>query len=333
MPRLHRRELLSNFENALSEGGWNYLHLPETERPARYIVYKGDKKIRVSLYIWNLTHGGGNRSVDEYRIQATGLPNSQFEPEIGGKTLILGWWVESSIFAGFDYRRHSGPLGSSPSFQIKMDALRKAQLLRFATYNKSNGELCVAFRPSFLGDYIENLEPIHDCGESNAEVSILDEISESPDSVADEKIQQAIPERRAYAIIETKRALRAIDFRDRVLTAYGHQCAFCGIQLNLIDGSHILPAAHPDSTDETSNGLALCTLHHRAYDRGLVSFNTDYNTQINESLVEELRFLRRANGLDWFKENIRQVIATPPDRRDWPKREFVEMANALRGWG
>jgi putative restriction endonuclease len=85
------------------------------------------------------------------------------------------------------------------------------------------------------------------------------------------------------------RALRALDFRERVLDAYRNRCAMCGIQLRLLEGAHILPVAEPASTDETANGVALCALHHRAYDRSLVTFDPEYHVHVNEERVEELR--------------------------------------------
>lgn len=111
MPRLSKPDLLEKVEEAYRLGGWNVLYLSEPgEHPARYRVYKDHVSETVQVYIWNISHGGGPRSAAEYRIQITGLGSDRFEPEIGGKTLILGWWPNEEVFAGFDYRRHSGLL-------------------------------------------------------------------------------------------------------------------------------------------------------------------------------------------------------------------------------
>jgi putative restriction endonuclease len=42
------------------------------------------------------------------------------------------------------------------------------------------------------------------------------------------------------------------------------------LPLKLPDAAHIVPVTFPDSTDEVTNGLGLCRLHHGAYDNGLL---------------------------------------------------------------
>ena len=332
MARPTKKQLLKHVENSFAESGWNYFYLSGSgDHPARFHIYRNDQRFMVRVYIWNLTHGGGAaRPQDEYRIQITGFDH--FEPEPEGVTLILGWWDDAGVFAGFDYRRHSGILGSSPSIQIREPALRTAAINGFAPYNKGSGELAIAFRPDFIGAYIENIEHLHDCGKTSSDREILMKIANEPDSVQDEEIETNVTRKRRYAITSTRRALRDINFRDRVLTAYKHRCAFCGIQLKLLDGAHILPASHPASNDLTSNGIALCALHHRAYDRSLITFDPSFRTKMNSQKIHELKETGHDGGLRNFSKNIRSILILPPDRRDRPRRDFVQKANRIRGW-
>lgn len=331
MARLSKAQLLHVVENAIRESGWNFLYLsPTGTHPAQYHVYRDDQSYRTRVYVWNLTPGGQNRPKDEWRIQVTGI--KRFEPESEGKTLILGWWDETGVFAGFDIIRHMGELGSSPSIQLREAALHQAVVNGFAPHNKGNGELAIAFRPDFLASYIENLESLHECGQAAGEIEVLRRIGQSPAAVDDGDIEGNIAQPRRYAVISTKRALREIDFRDRVLTAYGQRCAMCGIQLQLLDGAHILPAAHPESTDGTDNGVALCALHHRAFDRAFVTFGPDFRIHMNREMTEELQATDHANGLDAFEQLLRPILALPPDKKDRPAHQFIEMANRLRGW-
>jgi putative restriction endonuclease len=225
-----------------------------------------------------------------------------------------------------------GHLGQSPSIQVGLAALQSAVPNRFAAYRKNTGELVIAFRPDFIGTYAENLEALHDTGAVRGEVALLDRIATAPDDVADDEITAAVARPRRYAVTETRRALRALDFTDRVLSAYGHRCAMCGIQLRLLEGAHILPVPEPGSTDETANGIALCVLHHRAYDRGLITFGPDYAIHLNEARVAELRAANLHGGLRKFRENLREVIEVPAEKGSRPRREFVERANFLRRW-
>lgn len=331
MVRLAKSQLLHIVENAIRESGWNFLYLsgPGTH-PARYRMYRDNRSHSVRAYIWNLTHGGQHRPEDEWRIQVTGI--DRFEPEIGGKTLILGWWDQAGIFAGFDLTRHSTEFGASPSIQLREAALHRAVVHGFAPHNKGSGELAIAFRPDFLASYVENLESLHACGQAADEVEVLRQIGEDPEAVGDEEIEQEVAEPRRFAVFATKHALREIDFRDRVLTAYGHRCAMCGMQLRLLDGAHILPAAHPDSTDGTDNGVALCALHHRAFDGAFVTFDSDFKIHVNREMSEHFKASDRSGGLEAFENALRSILILPPNKKDRPASAFIDAANNLRGW-
>lgn len=333
MARLSKVDLLRQVENGFEAGGWTVLHLTAAgEHPARYRISLGDLKFTVCTYIWNITHGGGPRNATEYRIQITGLRPNRFVPELGSKTLVLGYWENEGVFAGFDLQFHARSLGGSPSFQVGEAALLDANQQRFAVHRKNNGELVIAFRADFIGNYVEHLEALHAIGRQPAEVDFLSELAENPDALDYSDIEAAIADPRRHAIVQTRRALRALDFSDRVLTAYSHQCAICGIQLRLLDGAHILPVSESGSTDETSNGVALCTLHHRAYDRGLITFDREYRVHLNNRRVRALVDAGRDGKLPEFKAALRRTIHLPPDRRDRPDQGLVGQANVLRGW-
>src|SRR6266496_904566 len=281
MARHNKYDLLEKIVSAVNDSGWNVAYLEDIKQHPFYLqVYRDNESYRVKIYVWHLTHGGGKaRPKDEYRIQITGV--DQFEPLQGGKTLILGYWKEVDVFAGFDVRKHLGRLGSSPSIQIREDALRKAYINGFEPRDKGNKEVAIAFRPDFFVDYLQSLEPLHDFGQSTKDLSVLSEIAQNPEiNVADIQIQNVA---RKTTVVSVSKKLRDVSFRKRVLTAYSFHCAVCGIQLKLVEAAHIIPVNHDNGTDETRNGLALCALHHKAYDQGLITVVEDYSVQINRN--------------------------------------------------
>ena len=174
--RRHQKgPLLDLIVQSLYDDGWNvtYLHDPQFH-PFILRIYKDEIKVDVRIYVWNLTHGGGAaRAADEYRIQITGV--DQFEAQENGLTLILGWWEQGGVFAGFDYNFHNGVLGNSPSIQIREEALRTAYINGFATWEKDNNEIAIAVRPDFLGEYIKNLTGLHSFGQSENDREVLKE--------------------------------------------------------------------------------------------------------------------------------------------------------------
>ncbi len=333
MPRIPKRELLRRFELAIQDAGARLIYRSRPgEHPASYtIVHRDGRTSRVLVYIWNMTHGGGAaRPAHEYRIQITGIPG--FDNPPGEKTLILGWSEDFEVFAGFDYRRHAGTLGASPSMQISQDALRAAQLRGFAPNAKGNGETAIAFRPDFAAAYVEHLAALHDTGGVPAEAAILEKISEDPAAVPDADIDAAVAPARRVEIVETRRAARDAQFRRKVLRAYENRCAVCGVQLRLLDAAHVLPVDQPGSTDDTNNGVALCALHHRAYDRALIAFDPTYAIQVNKKQVDELTSLSLAGGLRQFQAGLKPSLILPADPRDYPRKAFIAAANKARGW-
>ncbi|NJP06837.1 MAG: HNH endonuclease [Chloroflexaceae bacterium] len=68
---------------------------------------------------------------------------------------------------------------------------------------------------------------------------------------------------------------RSTGFRRAIVSAYKHTCAVCRIRIVTPDGRTAVSAAHiiPWSishNDDPRNGLALCGLHHWAFDQGLI---------------------------------------------------------------
>ncbi|NOT03658.1 MAG: HNH endonuclease [Anaerolineales bacterium] len=330
MGRHNKYDLLEKLVSAVNDSGWNVAYLEDIKQHPFYLqVYRDNESCRVKIYIWHLTHGGGKaRPKDEYRIQITGV--DKFEPLQGGKTLILGYWKEADVFAGFDVRKHLGKLGASPSMQIREDALRKAYVNGFEPCDKGNKEVAIAFRPDFFVDYLQSLEPLHDFGQSTKDISVLSEVAQNPEiNIANIQIQNVA---RKTTVVSVSKKLRDASFRKRVLTAYSFHCAVCGVQLKLVEAAHIIPVNHDNGTDETRNGLALCALHHKAYDQALITIAENYSVQISRSRVSELQSQRMSDGLAKFSQDLRPIIILPPAISDRPHAEYIRIANSARGW-
>ena len=94
--------------------------------------------------------------------------------------------------------------------------------------------------------------------------------------------------RRRYVTTVARRRLHQRAFRERVLLAYRHQCAACHLRHDeLLDAAHIIPDADPEGEPIISNGLALCRLHHAAFDRFFIGLRPDYVIQVRPDLLEE----------------------------------------------
>jgi putative restriction endonuclease len=79
-------------------------------------------------------------------------------------------------------------------------------------------------------------------------------------------------------------------FRDVVLLAYEHRCAFCGYEGRLGTATIGLDAAHLrwhtlDGPDTVENGLGLCTLHHKLLDQGALGIQSDHTVAVSQHFV------------------------------------------------
>lgn len=320
------KQLLEQILRGVDEGGWQALIL-DSQKPFRLRLFRGDDKgFDVRIYIWNCTHGGGAaRAKDEYRVQLTGVVPIVATGEV---TLLLGWHSGYEVFVGFDIKKHDGQASQSPSIQVKEDTLQNAHSRAFAIYRRQNGEIAIAFRPEFLVEYALNAASLHSTGKAAADISLLNSL----DTLTESQISAVKNQQRQIVLSQIARKYRATDFRKRVLGSYDHCCAFCGVQLELIDAAHIIPVAASTSTDETKNGIALCKLHHTAFDRNLLSFNERYKIEVSDSEVSRLAAANLVGGLREFKRQLLTAIILPNDRRDYPPPQYIEEARKVRNW-
>jgi putative restriction endonuclease len=72
-------------------------------------------------------------------------------------------------------------------------------------------------------------------------------------------------------------------FRDTVLSSYNFNCAVCNISLPvMLNASHIIPwSLDKQRRADPRNGICLCTLHDRAFDRGLITVQEDYKISVS----------------------------------------------------
>jgi len=82
---------------------------------------------------------------------------------------------------------------------------------------------------------------------------------------------------------ETRVRLVQAFFRQTVMATYENKCALCKLALpELLVASHIIPwSANADRRADPTNGLALCALHDKAFDRGLLTLDRSFNVVLS----------------------------------------------------
>lgn len=121
-------------------------------------------------------------------------------------------------------------------------------------------------------------------------------------------------------------------FRENVLRAYEYRCAVCGFDVRLGHIPIALEAAHikwsqAGGPDTEVNGIALCSLHHKLFDRGAFTLSDRMNILVST----------HANGTMGFQEwlmNFHGKSIAPPQKKTYcPEMEFVEwhVSEVFRG--
>ena len=336
MKSLSFRDLTNRFVADLERGGATVLlEAPITIKPARLRVITADRTTACLVFLWNITPGGGGagvRPASERRIQVTAA--TRFPLEVGHQTIVGGWSEEAGVWGFWDVMRHTRFSRKSPSFQVRIQTLERAFHDGVATQSRMTTplEIVVAVAPQFLLWYVEQGNVLHRSEDDHAEVATLVRPSPEEERIFVDSSANESQAARRYRLVETMQAYRAAWFRPAVLQAYSHQCAVCPISLNLVDAAHLIPVRHAESTDEVTNGIALCRLHHAAFDNGLIGFRPDYRIVENPQLFARLGELNFLRGVDEFRALLRPTIRYPAEIEVRPNPEYLRRGMELRNF-
>jgi putative restriction endonuclease len=128
--------------------------------------------------------------------------------------------------------------------------------------------------------------------------------------------------RRRYATRLFQQRLHQREFRERVVRAYQHHCAVCRLRREeLLDAAHIVPDADPRGVASVRNGVALCTLHHAAFDRHVIGITPEYIVQVRRDVLDQEDGPMLIHGLKGFHG---QRLRLPPREAWLPDRHLLE---------
>ena len=339
MPGIRFQRLVNDFVARLEQLGAEVEPESITAlRPARLQITQPGRPRLFLVFLWTITPGGGGpdvRSADERRIQLTNLHG--LRQGARGRIILGGWSEEFEVYAFWDARRHVAFSQKSPSLQVSARTLEEAAGIGIATQirpSREGTEVVVSVDKDSLLWYVQQGEPLHDVEDVASEVaSLINPSPEDEDAIlnADPTPDGAI---RRSRLVRTMQLYREASFRPAVLRAYGYRCAVCGYSLKLVDSAHIIPVADPRSNDHPTNGLALCRLHHAAFDTGLLGVQSDFDIIINPERVLKLRDLDRVHGLEEFTDRLGlpKKITLPRVHDVRPRPEYLRMGLEARHW-
>lgn len=178
-----------------------------------------------------------------------------------------------------EYRYRRGRRGAADN-----ESLRRAGALRrplIWLYGVQEGVYLAEF-PVWVVDDDPALETFH----ISVETGVMTE---------ERLFSGGLPEiKKRYATIEAKKRLHQQRFREMVLGAYRRRCAVCSLGgekrlSRLLDAAHILEDKDEQGKPEIPNGLALCKIHHSAYDANILGISpVDHIIHIRRDILAEV---------------------------------------------
>ena len=136
-------------------------------------------------------------------------------------------------------------------------------------------------------------------------------------------------ELRRYVERTNKVRLHQPMFRARVLAAYQSRCSVCQLRhAELLDAAHIIPDGKPHGDPVVPNGLAMCKIHHAAFDSNILGVRPDLSVHIRQDILEEIDGPMLRYGLQGMHNSRltgpRIRAAKPdPDRLEERYEEFL----------
>ncbi|QGG94353.1 HNH endonuclease [Actinomarinicola tropica] len=171
------------------------------------------------------------------------------------------------------------------------------------------------------GQYLASW-PVYVVGDDPSALAFTVALAE-PEALAPD-LSPAVAEdaRKAYYRAVTKRRLHQAVFRERVLHAYSGSCGICRLRhVELLDAAHILPDSHPRGEPVVPNGLALCKIHHAAFDTNILGVRPDLVVEVRKDLLLERDGPMLRHGI----QEMDGSQLTAPRRQEWrPSRELLE---------
>jgi putative restriction endonuclease len=152
----------------------------------------------------------------------------------------------------------------------------------------------------------------HEDREAREFVGTFDELRDLvfSESILEERL-------RRYVKVETKKRLHQPVFRATVLRAYRTSCAVCSLRHGqLLDVAHIVADSAEAGIPSVRNGLALCKIHHAAFDANILGIRADLVVEIREDLLHENDGPMLKHGLQ--QRHNQKLLVIPRRRTDLP---------------
>jgi len=288
-----------------------------------------DLRVRLAAFQWLAAKGELHGDVVPRTIVEEGFPFGDtrvrlvgpqgiFKPRILAEvplsvTTVHGGPYADSWAGGFLRYAYRGRDPAHPDNRgLRLAMQRELPLVYF--FGLEPGKYVASFPIYIVGDHPTEL--FFDVAVDD--VNLVSPTRQTTSAIAEERTEI----RREYVTALVRRRLHQQAFRFRALEAYRTQCALCRLRHEeLLDAAHIIGDALAGGDPVVSNGLALCKLHHAAFDRMFLTVRPDYLIEVRQSILDEEDGPMLLHGL---KGMHLQPIVLPRSQVLRPDRDRLE---------
>jgi putative restriction endonuclease len=166
--------------------------------------------------------------------------------------------------------------------------------------------------------------PVYVVEELQGQLAFRIAVAEAP-AMASAEAGIAVEEEpvRAYRARLVLQRLHQAAFSQRVLRAYRQSCSICSLRhRELLDAAHIVPDTDIRGLPLVTNGLALCKLHHAAFDSYMIGVSPAKVVEVRKDVLDEHDGPMLLHGLQGIHG---QPLRLPWHRREHPASEYLEI--------
>lgn len=142
--------------------------------------------------------------------------------------------------------------------------------------------------------------------------------------------EPSLEEERRITISTLSRTIRDEAFRRKIKKIYGDTCVVCrkkrytNANYPEVQSAHIYPVER-NGPDDLRNGIALCRLHHWAFDGGLFTINDNFVIKVKQNLLED-------NNYDEISRFDNKMILLPTEDQFKPIPLFLKQHRIIHGF-
>jgi putative restriction endonuclease len=134
-------------------------------------------------------------------------------------------------------------------------------------------------------------------------------------------------EQRRYSERLTRARLHQRVFRAVVLLAYDGRCTVCALRHSeLLDAAHIIGDGEDHGDPVVTNGLAMCKIHHAAFDSKILGIRPNLTVHVRQDILEEVDGPMLKHGIQ--ERHDQPLMVVPSSRLTRPDVDRLEQRYA-----